>query len=110
LLVGLGSTITYAAGNTQYARVDILKDITSPRSIAGSAIAQTLFNVGCWPAGCTPGPGPNPWFTVSFDITSSTAAGGTFYLRFAAADNQLFNNFAFDEVGISVSFGGIGNE
>lgn len=110
MLVNLGSAITYAAGNTQYARVDILKSIASPRSIAGSAIAQTLFNVGCWPVGCTPGRGPNPWFTVTFDITSSTAAGGTFYLRFAAADNLSFNAFAFDEVDISISFSGIGNE
>jgi hypothetical protein len=50
--------------------------------------------------GSDTGTNPNPYTHYSFDITSLVSGGGTFQIRFAEADNQLFYNLGVDDVSI----------
>jgi hypothetical protein len=47
--------------------------------------------------------GPNPYAYLTFNITSLLNAAGTYTLRFAEVDNQLFHNMAVDDVSLLVS-------
>ena len=43
---------------------------------------------------------PEAYTTFLLDITALVGGGGTFQLRFAESDNQLFLNFGLDNVSV----------
>ena len=78
----------------QHARVDILSAGASPLDTGAGVLAT--FYLGVDPFFTN----PNPYTSYSFDITSLVGVGGTFQLRFAQVDNQLFLNQGVDNVSI----------
>jgi len=96
---GLGPIIDpigldHTGGPNQHGRVDILSGSAMPFD-TGIGVLSNLY------LGIDAGPNPNPFTHYSFDISSTVAAGGTFQLRFAEVDNQLFFNFGVDNVSIT---------
>jgi len=95
-----GGTIIDPAGLThqagvpnQHGRVDILS-AGSAAFDTGAGVLQNLF------IGADPLPNPNPYTSYLFDLTSLLTPGGTFDIRFAETDNQLFFNLGFDNVSL----------
>jgi hypothetical protein len=82
---------------SQYGRVDILT--------AGAGALDTGFNnvVANLFAGADLGANPHPFTSYVFDLTPFVGAGGTFQLRFADVDNQLFLSMGVDNVSIESS-------
>ena len=84
--------LDHTASPNQHARIDIL---TAGASVfdTGAGVLTNLF-IGVDPLGSN----PNPFTAYTFDITGLGA--GTFQLRFAEVDNQLFLNMGVDNVSI----------
>lgn len=76
----------------QHGRVDILSAGSSAFD-TGVGVLQNLY-IGADPIANN----PNPYISYSFDLTSLLIPGGTFDLRFAETDNQLFFNLGVDNV------------
>ena len=53
--------------------------------------------------GADGGVNPSPFTHYNFNITSVVGGGGTFQIRFAEADNQLFFNQGVDNVSITTT-------
>jgi hypothetical protein len=85
----------------QHARVDILTAGASPFDTAGGVVTN-LYNDST----LTVGGVTNPYVHYSFDITAAVGGGGTFQLRFAEVDNQLFFQQGVDNVSI-IATGGV---
>jgi hypothetical protein len=81
---------------SQYGRVDILTAGAGALDTGGNVVAN-LF------AGADLGANPHPFTSYVFDLTPFVGAGGTFQLRFADVDNQLFFNMGVDNVSIESS-------
>jgi hypothetical protein len=77
----------------QHARVDILTGAATPFD-TGAGVLQNLY------LGVDAGTPPNSYVSYSFDITTTVGLGGTFQIRFAETDNQLFLNQGVDNVSI----------
>jgi hypothetical protein len=77
----------------QHGRVDILTAAAPPFDTGAGVLANYYL-------GADAGPDPHVYTPYSFDITSVVGAGGTFQLRFAETDNQLFFNMGVDNVSI----------
>ncbi len=95
---GLGPLVNPAglddtAFPNQHARVDILTAAATPFDTGPSVLANFYMGVD-------PGPTPNPYIPYVFDITAAVGAGGTYQLRFAEVDNQLFLQQGVDNVSI----------
>ncbi len=89
--------LDYTANPNQHARVDILRAGADPFSTnPADVLANFYLNVD-------PFNNPNPYTNYSFDLTGLVGAGGTFLLRFAEVDNQLFLNQGVDNVSIDGS-------
>ncbi|WBS03999.1 PEP-CTERM sorting domain-containing protein [Pseudoduganella sp. SL102] len=84
----------------QFGRVDLLTGSAGAFD-TGTGVLRTFY-LGI---DGTPISNPNPWIGYTHDITSLVAGGGTFQLRFAETDNQLFLNMGVDMVGIEAQFG-----
>ena len=89
------SGLDYNSNPNQHARVDILVAganlfSTNPADIVGN------FYLGSDPFASN----PNPYTSYSFDINSLVGAGGSYILRFAEVDNQVFFNQGVDNVSI----------
>ncbi len=76
---------------TECGRVDILTADANPFD-TGAGVVQNLYS------GSDAGANPNPYTHYSFALS---LAPGTYQLRFAEADNQLFFNMGIDNVEIT---------
>jgi hypothetical protein len=76
----------------QHARVDILTAGAGAFDTGVTVLDNFYLGVD--------GFGTHAFTSYSFDITSLVGAGGTFQLRFAEVDNQLFLNLGVDNVSI----------
>jgi len=85
--------LDYTASPNQHGRVDILNSVANPLD-TGAAVLGNFY------LGVDPGPNPHAYTFYSFDISTLVGGGGTFYLRFAEVDNQLFFNEGIDDVSI----------
>jgi hypothetical protein len=92
--------LDFTDGANQHARVDILKAGVSPFD-TGAGVLQNLF------LGADAGSNPHAYTNDTFDITALVGAGGTFQLRFAEVDNQLFFNLGVDNVSVNFTAAGI---
>ncbi len=86
--------LDYTASPNQHARVDILDGAAGPFDTGAGVLANFYLGVDA-------GPNPHAYTPYSFDISSVVAAGGTFQIRFAEVDNQLFFNLGVDNVSIT---------
>jgi PEP-CTERM motif len=77
----------------QFARVDLLTAGATAFD-TGAGVVGNFFN------GVDGGADPNAFTHYSIDITSLVGAGGTFQLRFAETDNQLYFNLGVDNVSV----------
>lgn len=89
-----GNGLDYTGPANQHARVDILTAGAGAFDL-GAAVVQNLY-LGIDPLASN----PNPYTNYSFDITSLVGGGGTFQIRFAQTDNQLFFNQGVDNVSV----------
>jgi hypothetical protein len=80
----------------QHARVDILAAGAGAFDTGAGVLANFYLGVDA-------GTDPNPYTHYSFDISSLVGVGGTFVLRFAEVDNQLFLNQGVDNVSIEAT-------
>lgn len=90
----LGTGLDYTVSPTQHARIDILSAGALALDTGAGVIANLLD-------GIDPGAPPNPYRNYAIDITPWVGGGGTFQLRFAETDNQLFFQFGVDNVAIN---------
>jgi len=90
-----GTGLDYTVTPTQVGRVDILSAGAGAFDV-GAGVLQNCF------LGGTPGSIPNDFAAQSCDISATVAGGGTFQVRFAETDNQLFFNMGVDNVSINV--------
>ena len=94
--------LDYTSGGTlapnQHARVDILTAGAGALSTLSDDIVATLLA----PFNDLFSSNPNPFTAYSFDISSFVSGGGTFQIRFAEVDNQLFFNAGVDNVTVNV--------
>jgi PEP-CTERM motif len=85
--------LDHTDGPNQHARVDILTSGATAFD-TGAGVLQNLY------IGADTGPNPHAYTHYVFNITSLVGAGGTFQIRFAEVDNQLFFNLGVDNVSI----------
>lgn len=95
-----GGVLNHTGDAVQFGRVDILTAGAGAFD-TGAGVIGSLFS------GIDAGTNPNPYAAYSFDITSLVSAGGTFQLRFAESDNQLFFNMGVDNVSIDAESGAV---
>jgi PEP-CTERM motif len=91
--VGLDFTVS----PNQHGRVDLL----TAGATAFDTGAGVLSNIYI---GADTGELPHPWLDYLYDITALVGGGGTFQIRFAEVDNQLFFNMGVDNVSIVADF------
>jgi hypothetical protein len=91
----LGDQLDYTVVPTQFSTGDVLTAGAGPFDTG----AGVLFNIGQG-VGDNLVPKPHDWATLVFDLTALLGGGGTFQLRFAEADNQLFLNLGIDNVSV----------
>jgi hypothetical protein len=85
--------LDYTASPNQHGRVDILAAGSAPLSTTVGLLQN--FYTGADTIGAA-----GPYKPYSFDITPLVGGGGTFLLRFAEVDNQLWFNQGVDNVSI----------
>jgi PEP-CTERM motif len=90
--------LDFTDGANQHARVDILAAGASAFD-TGAGVLQSFY------LGTDAGANPHAYTNYTFDITSLVGAGGTFQLRFAEVDNQLFLNMGVDNAHIEAQLG-----
>jgi hypothetical protein len=89
--------LDFTASPNQHGRVDLLT--------AGAGAFDTGVGVlSNFYTGADTGEFPHPWLDYSYDITGFVGGGGTFQIRFAEVDNQLFFNMGVDNVSIAAEF------
>ncbi|MBA3715218.1 MAG: PEP-CTERM sorting domain-containing protein [Pyrinomonadaceae bacterium] len=88
--------LDHTSGPNQHGRVDILTASAGAFDTGAGVLANYYL-------GADLGPNPHPYIHYTFDITSLVGAGGTFQLRFAETDNQLFFNLGVDNVSINTT-------
>jgi hypothetical protein len=80
----------FAGQPVQFALVDLIPGATGAFSTAGQI--QSFYS------GADGGANPNPWTSYSFNVN---LGAGTYAIRFAQADNQLFFTQGVDNVSVS---------
>ena len=88
-----GQGLNHVGAANQFARVDLLTAGATAFD-TGAGVVSNFFN------GVDGGADPNAFTHYSIDITSLVGAGGTFQLRFAETDNQLYFNLGVDNVSV----------
>jgi PEP-CTERM motif len=76
--------------------VDLLTAGATPFDTSAGVVANFYL-------GADSGPNPHPFTSYLFDITNFVGSGGTFQIRFAEVDNQLFFHQGVDNVSIQQS-------
>jgi hypothetical protein len=90
----LGTLLDFTVLPTQFGTADVLTSGADPFDTGAGVVTNVLY-------GEAAGAGlPHDWVTVTSDITAFVGGGGTFQLRFAETDNQLFFNFGLDNVSV----------
>lgn len=92
-------TLDSNGGPKQFASVQLLSGGAGDFDTGAGVLAT--FYIGVDPQNNN----PNPYTSYSFDISSLVAAGGTYRLRFAEVDNQLFLNQGVDNVSVQAVSG-----
>jgi hypothetical protein len=87
------SSLDFNTIPNQQARVDILTAGAGAFDLGASVIDNVLD-----PAANSPG-----YVHYTFDLTNAVGSGGTFQIRFAEVDNQLYFNLGVDNVSIQAS-------
>jgi hypothetical protein len=87
--------LDHGVSPNQHSRVDILSAAAAAFSTAPADIVSNFY-VGVDPQASN----PNQYTSYTFDITGLVVPGGTYQLRFAEVDNQLFLNQGVDNVSI----------
>ena len=90
--------LDHTQGPNQHARVDLLSGSATAFD-TGVGVLDNLF------IGADSGANPNGYTPYIFDITSFISPGGTFQIRFAESDNQLFFNQGVDNVSVEARIG-----
>lgn len=85
--------LDYSATPNQYARVDILTGSAGAFDTGAGVLGNLYLGVGA--------DSPNSYASYSFNISPFVGGGGTFQIRFAEVDNQLFLNQGVDNVSIN---------
>jgi len=85
--------LNHTVSPNQHARVDILTTAAGAFDTGAGVLANYYLGVDG-------GADPHAFTHYSFDITGIVGAGGTFQIRFAEVDNQLFFNQGVDNVSI----------
>jgi hypothetical protein len=88
VIVGCGG-LDYTVSPTECGRVDILSSVSDP-FCTGACVVQNLYMGADNLNG-----NPNPYTHYNFDLN---LAAGTYWLRFAEADNQSYFNMGVDNV------------
>lgn len=88
--------LDFTDGANQHARVDILSAGASAFT-TGVGVLRNLY------LGTDAGTNPHSYTSYSFDLTSLLGASGSYQLRFAEVDNQLFLNQGVDNVALDVT-------
>ena len=83
----------------QHARVDILRVGAGPFDTGDTVLGNLYLGVD------EGGSNPYDYTDHSFDITNIVATAGTYILRFAEVDNQMFFNMGIDNVSIQAEGG-----
>jgi hypothetical protein len=91
--------LDYTAIPNQHARVDILS-ADAPAFDTGAGVLRNFY------LSVDPGPNPHAYTHYEFDITDLVGAGGTFRLRFAEVDNQLYLHVGVDNVSVQFAAAG----
>lgn len=86
-----------AGGPNQHVRVDLLSAGAGAFDL-GAAVLQNFY------LGADAGVNPHGYTNYNFDLTSLVGSGGSFVLRFAEVDNQLYLNMGVDNVSIEADF------
>lgn len=94
--VSTPASLDYNTSDNEQARVDLLSGSASAFAL-GAAVLENLYD------GADSGTNPNPYTSYSFDISSEVAAGGTFQIRFAEADNAGNFNLGVDNVSLDAT-------
>jgi hypothetical protein len=93
------SGLDYTVQPNQCARVDILSAGAGAFDTTTGVLDNLYHGADCVSGnGCT---NPAPWTAYTFDLTG--LAPGTYQLRFAEADNQLFLNDGVDNVSLTAA-------
>jgi hypothetical protein len=92
IVVGCGG-LDYTVIPTECGRVDILTGGANPFD-TGAGVVLNLY------AGADAGPNPNPYTHYSFSLS---LPAGSYQLRFAETDNQLYFNMGVDNVVLTSS-------
>jgi hypothetical protein len=87
------SGLDHTADPNQHVRVDLLTSGAAAFDTGAGVISNYYLGVDG-------GNNPNPFTSYSFDITGSVVPGGTYQVRFAEVDNQLFLNQGVDNVSV----------
>jgi hypothetical protein len=87
--------LTHTAGANQHVRVDLLTGAATAFDTGAGVLANFFL-------GDDAGVNPNPYTSYSFDISALVAGGGTYQVRFAEVDNQLFYQMGVDNVAVTV--------
>lgn len=94
-----GGVLDYLPGPAQFGRVDLLTETAGAFDTGLADVLQNFYlNID------DPLLNPNPYTAYEFNITPLVGAGGTFQLRFAEVDNQLFLNMGVDNVDITALY------
>jgi hypothetical protein len=86
--------LDHTANPNQHIRVDLLTGAATAFDTGAGVLANFVL-------GDDAGVNPNPFTNYSFDISALVAGGGTYQIRFAEVDNQLFYQMGVDNVGIT---------
>lgn len=89
--------IDQTGGPNQHVRVDLLSAGAGAFDL-GAAVLRNFY------LGADLGANPHGYTNYNFDLTSLVGGGGSFVLRFAEVDNQLFLNMGVDNVSIEADF------
>jgi len=81
------------AGSNEQARVDILNSVASPFDV-GASVVSNLYD------GASTGANPHAYTAMTFNLIGVASTPGTYYLRFAEADNQGQLNLGIDNVSL----------
>jgi len=92
--------LDYTAIPNQHARVDILSADAPAFDTDAGVLRNFYLSVDA-------GPNPHAYTHYEFDITDLVGDGGTFRLRFAEADNQLWLHMGVDNVSIQFVAAGV---
>jgi len=89
--------LDHTGSANQHARVDLLTAAAGPFDTGAADVIGNFY------LGVDAGALPHPYTNYVFDITGLVTPGGTYQIRFAEVDNQLFFHQGVDNVSIEAT-------